>query len=131
MATMKLRGNTHCVIYPYKENGRAKQQWESYETELQALQRESFIDYLQKNKKHDEIRQAAHAYKQERDQARGQREREHSQLQESCGLPSVAYPQKKIIGERRTASLWMFGFPSMQGKKVFSKHLRYLPEKSR
>jgi len=76
MATYKMRGTSHNVIYPYRmENGETKQQWESYGTELEALQRKSYIDYLQKAKRHDDVRDAAREYKRMRaiekaDQAR-------------------------------------------------------------
>ena len=47
MATYKVRGNAHNVIYPYKTpDGAKKQQWETYETELEAVQRKAYIDYL-------------------------------------------------------------------------------------
>lgn len=64
MATYKVRGNAHNVIYPYKSpSGETGQQWETYETELEAVQRKAFIDYLQKNKKREEIYRAAMEYK--------------------------------------------------------------------
>lgn len=51
MATLKARGENHSVIYPYTTaDGQKKQQWETYSTELEALQRKTYIDYLQKNK---------------------------------------------------------------------------------
>ena len=49
MATYKVRGTAHNVIYPYHtEDGKVKQQWETYSTELEAMQRKTYIDYLQK-----------------------------------------------------------------------------------
>ena len=49
MATYKVRGTAHNVIYPYRtEDGKVKQQWETYSTELEAMQRKTYIDYLQK-----------------------------------------------------------------------------------
>ena len=55
MATYKVRGNAHNVIYPYKTpDGAKKQQWETYETELEAVQRKAYIDYLQKSRNADE-----------------------------------------------------------------------------
>lgn len=51
MATYKVRGTAHNVIYPYRtEDGKVKQQWETYSTELEAMQRKTYIDYLQKNR---------------------------------------------------------------------------------
>ena len=47
MATYKVRGTAHNVIYPYRaEDGKVKQQWETYSTELEAMQRKTYIDYL-------------------------------------------------------------------------------------
>lgn len=67
MATYKIRGLTHNVIYPYQtETGARKQQWESYDTELEAIQRKAYIDFLQKNKRHDDIRKAVLKYKKAR-----------------------------------------------------------------
>lgn len=67
MATYKVRGAAHNVVYPYRtELGATKQQWETYDTELEALQRKAFIDHLQKEKRYEEVRQAALAYKRQR-----------------------------------------------------------------
>lgn len=67
MSTYKIRGTSHNVIYPYRlESGESKQQWEAYDTELEAIQRKAFIDFLQKGKRHDEIRKAAIEYKRKR-----------------------------------------------------------------
>lgn len=64
MATYKIRGTSHNVIYPYRtEDGTKKQQWESYDTELEAVQRKAYIDFLQKNNRLDEVRAAAVDYK--------------------------------------------------------------------
>ena len=61
MATYKVRGTAHNVIYPYRtEDG--KQQWETYSTELEAMQRKTYIDYLQKNRLRHEIQKAAAEY---------------------------------------------------------------------
>ena len=52
MATLKIRGESYSVIYLYTAaDGQKKQQWETYVTELEALQRKTYIEYLQKNKK--------------------------------------------------------------------------------
>ena len=67
MATYKIRGTSHNVIYPYKDaSGVSKQQWESYDTEAEAVQRKAYIDYLQDKKMAAEIRQAALDYKRKR-----------------------------------------------------------------
>ena len=67
MATYKVRGTSHNVVYPYMTSlGEKKQQWESYSTELEALQRKAYNDYLQKNGRSDDIRKAAIDYKRNR-----------------------------------------------------------------
>lgn len=67
MATYKIRGLSHNVIFSYlTETGERKQHWESYETELEAIQRKAYIDVLQKGKRYDDIRKAALEYKKKR-----------------------------------------------------------------
>ena len=67
MATYKVRGSTHNVIFPYKtENGETKQQWESYTTELEAVTRQAYIKYLQNNRDVDGIQKAVNEYKEKR-----------------------------------------------------------------
>jgi len=64
MATYKIRGTSHNVIYPYfDESGGYKQQWESYDTELEAIQRKAFVDYLQKKKDREGMLKAVLDYK--------------------------------------------------------------------
>lgn len=64
MATYKVRGTAHNIVYPYRtETGKVKQQWETYTTELEAMQRKAYIDYLQKNRLHQEILKAVYEYK--------------------------------------------------------------------
>ena len=71
MATYKIRGSSHNVIYTYRTtDGQCKQHWESYDTELEAIQRKAYIDFLQKNKRHDDIRLAAAEYKEMRSPAK-------------------------------------------------------------
>ena len=67
MATYKVRGASHNVIYSYRTStGQTKQQWESYDTELEAVQRKAYIELLQSQKRTDELRQAALDYKRSR-----------------------------------------------------------------
>lgn len=71
MATYKIRGSSHNVIYTYRTtDGKYKQHWESYDTELEAIQRKAYIDFLQKNKRQDDIRLAATEYKEKRSPAK-------------------------------------------------------------
>ena len=42
MATYKVRGIAHNIIYPYRtEDGKVKHPWETYSTELEALHRKA------------------------------------------------------------------------------------------
>ena len=67
MATYTIRGSSHNVVYTYQTaDGARKQQWESYNTELEAIQRKAYIDFLQTQKRPDDIRQAALDYKRKR-----------------------------------------------------------------
>lgn len=64
MATYTVRGNSHNVVYTYRtSDGLRKQHWETYNTELEAIQRKAYIDHLQKNKRKDEILAAIAEYK--------------------------------------------------------------------
>lgn len=66
MATYKARGDSHCIIYRCVTPEGKKQQWETYTTELEALQRKAYIDYLQKNNLQDELSKTADDYKERR-----------------------------------------------------------------
>ena len=64
MATYKVRGTAHNIIYPYRdEHGKKKQQWETYTTELEAMQRKALIDYLQNNRLYGDLLKAVLEYK--------------------------------------------------------------------
>lgn len=64
MATIQIRGKNYNVVYPYKDDkGAKKTQWETYQTELEALQRKTYIDYLQKNKLYGQLAQVAAEYR--------------------------------------------------------------------
>lgn len=67
MASYKVRGNKHNVIYTYKTTkGKHKSHWETYSTAMEAIQRKGYIDHLQKKKAHHEIRKAALEYQDQR-----------------------------------------------------------------
>jgi len=75
MATYKIRGASHNVVYPYKtESGKYKQQWESYTSELEAITRQAYISCLQKEKKTIELQKAVNEYKQKKQIAKLARE---------------------------------------------------------
>ena len=90
MATYKVRGIAHNIIYPYRtEDGKVKHQWETYSTELEAMHRKAYIDYLQKNRLHHEIRKAAAEYQCKRAVEREVVERFRPRTQEEA-LPHAA-----------------------------------------
>lgn len=64
MATYTIRGTTHNVIYTYKTvDGKSKQQWESYSSKLEAIQRKAYIDYLQAQNRASDIAHEAAEYR--------------------------------------------------------------------
>ena len=68
MAYYTIKGNSRKIVYPYKnENGVTKQQWETYMTELKAIQRKARIDYLQKIKDYNELLKLVNEYKEKRE----------------------------------------------------------------
>ena len=67
MARYKKRGNSHCIIYTYKdEDNNTATIWETYQTEVLATQRKATIDYYQKMKDRNKIRELAFQYRSER-----------------------------------------------------------------
>lgn len=95
MATYKIRGSSHNVIYTYRTaDGKSKQQWESYSTELEAVQRKAYIDFLQKNKRQNDIALAAVAY---RDARAAQAVKETpAAVHESIGAPVSSFQEDNI-----------------------------------
>lgn len=117
MATLKARGTSHNVIFPFTdEAGRRKQQWEAYTTELEALQRKAFIDYLQKNRKHDELLVAVNEYRKKRaDEKAALEAASSSGNAPSIPVPTMADNTKKTY--REFAEKWL---PFHARKKRFS-----------
>lgn len=70
MSTYTVRGSTHNIVYTYRIGQERKQQWESYATELEAMQRKSYIDYLQRNKMNQALVKASMDYRQQRERER-------------------------------------------------------------
>jgi integrase len=118
MATYKIRGSTHNVIYTYRTaSGAYKQQWESYETELEAIQRKAYIDHLQKGKRQDEIQQAVSDYKRKRAIERSAREA----AQKVSQFPPVSVPQGNEDNTHQTFQEFISKFlPFYARKKRFS-----------
>ena len=74
MATYKSRGSSHSVIFPYyNQNREYRQQWETYTMELEAIQRKAKIDFLQKNKRYDELYQEVLFYREKRTAERAEK----------------------------------------------------------
>lgn len=116
MATYTVRGNAHNVIYSYKESGKRKQHWETYTTELEAMQRKAFIDYLQKNKKNNEIVNAAAEYKQKRIAEKAEQEIADKETAEPASPTSVGEGNTERT-YREFAEKWL---PFHARKKRFS-----------
>ena len=119
MAIMKTRGvNSHSVVYWYV-TPEGKQQWESYQIELEAIQRKAHIDYLQKKKLKDELYKAAMEYKAKREQER--------ETIEAKSLKSTfrkyLFRQTRTTRIKHTANLWRNGCRSTQEKTVFLRIL--------
>ena len=71
MATLQYRGKAVNVKYTYFNDDREyKTQWETYYTELEAIQRKGLIDLLQKHKDHEGIRKAVAEYKEMKNRER-------------------------------------------------------------
>ena len=67
MATYTIRGTSHNIVYTYKTiDGKRKQQWESYSSELEAIQRKAYIDYLQAQNRASDITHEAAEYRRKR-----------------------------------------------------------------
>jgi len=65
------RGNAINVKFPYfSDNGEYKTQWETYYSELEAMQRKATIDYLKKKKDYEGIRKAVQEYKEKKNAER-------------------------------------------------------------
>lgn len=64
MATYTIRGTSHNAVYTYKAaDGKRKQQWESHSSELEAIQRKAYIDYLQSQNRASDITHEASEYR--------------------------------------------------------------------
>lgn len=118
MATYTVRGDSHNVVYRYKtEDGKKVQHWETYETELEALQRKVYIDCLQKENKQAEIRAAALDYKARRATIKAAMERASGAFQ----MPAPAPPQSDEDNKQRTYREFIDKFlPFYARKKRFS-----------
>ena len=64
MATYTIRGTSHNIVYTYKTiDVKLKQQLESYSSELEAIQRKAYIDYLQAQNRASDITHEAAEYR--------------------------------------------------------------------
>ena len=97
MASYKVRGNKHNVIFNYKSQGSDKQkiQWETYVTAKEALERKTHIDYLQNEKQYDEIYQAVLEYKDNQAAMNAEKEAEKTiaRYKNRFDEPACPYPR--------------------------------------
>jgi integrase len=119
MATYKVRGTSHCIIYWYSTSeGEKKQHWETYVTELEAVQRKALIDYLQKNKCHDELRKTAEEYKEKRALEKAALESVIAEAEKSSEIPAIiANDDNTSKTYREFVEKWL---PFQARKKRFS-----------
>jgi len=116
MATYQVRGSSHNIIYLYRtDDGKSKQHWETYETELEAIQRKAYIELLQKEKRYDDIRLAVLDYKRRRAIEKTQRELAQ---QTQVFQMSQCRQRRKTTRIRPSSTLWNASSPSMHGKSV-------------
>jgi hypothetical protein len=101
MATYKARGASHSIIYWCETPDGKKQQWETYVTELEALQRKAYIDYLQKNKLNEDLSEAAAEYKKKRAAEKAAQEASQNEMPIVFKLP-VRVP----VGEDNTTKTY-------------------------
>jgi len=118
MATYAQRGTSHNIIYTYQlQTGENKQQWETYSSELDAMQRKAFIEYLQKQKRREDIRAEAIKYKTEREAEAARREAENHAAAEAL----LKAPDTKEDNSQKTyqefAEKWL---PFQARKRGFS-----------
>lgn len=107
MATYKVRGIAHNIIYTYRdEAGEIKQQWETYTTELEAMQRKAYIDYLQKSRLYNEIRKTAIEYKRKRAVEKAISE-QFKALTPTIEIPTDASKDNKDKTYREFAEKWL------------------------
>ena len=48
MAISKVRGESYNVVFRYSTGDGTKLHWETYKSELEAIQRKAYIDYLER-----------------------------------------------------------------------------------
>lgn len=83
MATYTIRGTSHNIVYTYKTiDGKRKQQWESYSSELEAIQRKAYIDYLQAQNRASDITHEAAEYRPQKRPLRKQLKKSPQKMQQ-------------------------------------------------
>ena len=116
MARYKKRGNSHCIIYTYKdENNNETTIWETYQTEILATQRKATIDYYQKKKDRDKVREMALQYRatqQEKKSALDEKREIANILNEPMEIPS-----KSSITWRDFLPIWLPAYIKLKNAK--------------
>lgn len=114
MATYIVRGNAHNIVYPYKtEEGDDKQQWETYGSKLEALQRKAYIDDLQEKKMYTALFVAATEYKR-------QRAEQQSAKRKKSDTPAVSKPSSQDNTDKTCREFFEKWLPFITRKKRFS-----------
>lgn len=117
MATYQVRGSSHNIIYLYRtDDGKSKQHWETYETELEAIQRKAYIELLQKEKRYDDIRDWRYWTISAEELLK---RRSVSLLRQTQVFQmSQCRQRRKTTRIRPSSTLWNASSPSMHGKSV-------------
>ena len=125
MATIKKRSiSSYSVIYHYKreDDGKDAVQWETYQTELEAMHRKAHIDYLQKIKDNDAMARLAKEYKQLRAELVKKEKPSLPEEPPHSGdkILSVDKPQPEDNTKKTTAEFFEKWLPVHAGKKLLS-----------
>lgn len=117
MAIYKVRGESYNVVFRYSTGDGTKLHWETYKSELEAIQRKAYIDYLEKNGLKGEIIKAALEYKRKAEIQK--RVKEDIQLPTSTQEPENVQKQEENLQKtyRQFVEKWL---PIHARKKRFS-----------
>ena len=114
MATYTIRGTSHNVVYTYKAaDGKRKQQWESYSSELEAIQRKAYIDYLQSQNRTSDITHEASEYRRKK---AVEKAAQKIAAEKTATAPDTPSPERPI------ENLWSDFFQYTQERRI--SHLK-------
>lgn len=117
MALFKVRGESYNVVFRYSTGDGTKLHWETYKSELEAVQRKAYIDYLERNGLKGEIIKAALEYKRKAEIQK--RVKEEIQFPASTQEPENVQKQEENLQKtyRQFVEKWL---PIHARKKRFS-----------